>query len=120
MLSVDFHKRLGSFNLRPSFTAEDELVVLLGPSGSGKSQTLRAIAGLVKPDSGRIELPGAVVFDSEKRIDLAPQARNVGYVVQDLALFPHLTAAENIAFGLSGWPKQEQRARVAELVELLS
>ena len=64
--------------------------MLLGPSGSGKSLTLRAIAGLLKPDRGRIEVPDGVVFDSAQRVNLPPQARNVGYVVQNLALFPHL------------------------------
>ena len=119
MLAIHFEKRLGDFHLRPKFEAEDELVVLLGPSGSGKSLTLRAMAGLLQPDRGRIELPSGVVFDSERQIDLAPQARGVGYVVQDLALFPHLSVEENIAFGLHRWPKQAQRERVAELVELL-
>ena len=119
MLSIDFEKRVGGFNLRPRFDADDEMVVLLGPSGSGKSLTLRAIAGLLRPDSGRIELPSGPVFDSEAGMDLPPQARSVGYVVQDLALFPHLNVAENIAFGLHGWPKQAQRERVEELVELL-
>ena len=119
MLSVDFEKRLAGFHLRPRFAADDELVVLLGPSGSGKSLTLRAIAGLLRPDSGRIELPAGPVFDAALGLDLPPQARNVGYVVQDLALFPHLTVAENIAFGLYAWPREAQRERVAELVELL-
>lgn len=119
MLKVDFQKRLGDFHLRPSFEANEELVVLLGPSGSGKSLTLQAIAGLLRPDAGRIELPSGTVFDSEARIDTPPQARNVGYVVQDLALFPHLTVEENIAFGLHRWPRQEQVRRVQELVGLL-
>jgi molybdate transport system ATP-binding protein len=119
VLSIDFEKRVGEFHLRPRFDAEDEMVVLLGPSGSGKSLTLRAIAGLLTPDQGRIELPSGPVFDSAAGLDLAPQARSVGYVVQDLALFPHLSVAENIAFGLHGWPKEEQQARVRELVELL-
>jgi molybdate transport system ATP-binding protein len=120
MLSVDFEKQLSGFHLRPSFDADEGLIVLLGPSGSGKSLTLRAIAGLLRPDAGRIELPSGVVFDSAARIDVVPQARSVGYVVQDLALFPHLTVAENIAFGLHGWPKERQRERVRELVELMS
>jgi molybdate transport system ATP-binding protein len=119
VLSIDFQKRVGGFQLGPQFDADDEMVVLLGPSGSGKSLTLRAIAGLLRPDSGRIELPSGPVFDSAAGIDLPPQARSVGYVVQDLALFPHLSVAENIAFGLHGWPKQVQRDRVQELVELL-
>jgi molybdate transport system ATP-binding protein len=119
VLSVDFEKRLGDFVLRPRFSAADELVVLLGPSGAGKSLTLKAIAGLLKPDRGRIELPDGAAFDSEQGIDLPPQARNAGYVVQDLALFPHLSVAENIGFGLYGWSREQQRQRVAELVELL-
>jgi molybdate transport system ATP-binding protein len=86
MLSVEFETHLGSFHLRPSFTADDELVVLFGPSGAGKSLTLSALAGLLKPERGRIDLPDGTVFDSGRSIDLPPQLRNVGYVVQDLAL----------------------------------
>jgi molybdate transport system ATP-binding protein len=119
MLSVSIEKRLGAFTLRPGFTANDELVVLLGPSGSGKSLTLRAIAGLLTPDAGRIELPDGPVFDAAAGLNLPPQSRSVGYVVQDLALFPHLTVAENIAFALNRWPHAQQRERVAELIELL-
>ena len=70
VLTVDFRKTVGSFELAPAFAAEQELVVLFGPSGSGKSLTLRAIAGLLKPDAGRIELPEQVVFSSEQRIDV--------------------------------------------------
>ncbi len=119
MLSVEFEKTLGGFHLRPRFVAEDELVVLLGPSGSGKSLTLRAIAGLLRPDRGRIELPQGVVFDSQAHIEAPPQERGVGYVVQNLALFPHLTVAENIGFAIDRWKRPERQQRVAELVELL-
>ncbi|HWO74181.1 MAG TPA: ABC transporter ATP-binding protein [Dehalococcoidia bacterium] len=119
MLAVDFEKRVGDFHLRPRFEAEDEFVVLLGPSGAGKTLTLRAIAGLFRPDRGRIELPGGVAFDSARGIDVPPQSRSLGYVVQGLALFPHLTVAENLAFALYRLPRREQQARVRELVELL-
>jgi molybdate transport system ATP-binding protein len=119
MLSVDFEKRVGGFHLRPRFEADDEMVVLLGPSGAGKSLTLRAIAGLLTPDRGRIEVPDGVAFDSDRGINLPPQSRNVGYVVQNLALFPHLTVAENIGFALSRWPRPDRQRRVAELVVLL-
>jgi molybdate transport system ATP-binding protein len=119
MLSVDFEKRVGNFRLRPQFKADDEMVVLLGPSGSGKSLTLRAIAGLLTPDEGRIEMPDGVVFDSTRGINRPPQSRNVGYVVQNLALFPHLTVEENVGFALSGWARPQREARVGELVELL-
>jgi molybdate transport system ATP-binding protein len=117
--SDDFDKRLGDFHLRPAFDAEDELVVLLGPSGAGKSLTLRAIAGLLTPDRGRIELPDGPVFDAASRIDLPPQSRNVDYVVQDLALFPHLSVTANIGFGLAAWRRADREARVQELIELL-
>ncbi len=119
MLSVDFEKRVGNFHLRPRFEADDEMVVLLGPSGSGKSLTLRAIAGLLTPDRGRIEVPDGLVFDSEHGLNLPPQSRNVGYVVQNLALFPHLSVEQNIGFALSSWPRAQRDARIGELVALL-
>src|SRR5688572_31601248 len=115
MLSVDFEKQVGNFHLRPKFEADEEMVVLLGPSGSGKSLTLRAIAGLLTPDRGRIEVPDGVVFDASMRFNLPPQNRNVGYVVQNLALFPHLSVAENIGFSLSRWPSGQRQQRVVEL-----
>jgi len=120
VIRASIQKRLGDFALDVTFDAGHETVVLFGHSGSGKSVSLAAIAGLLRPDAGRIEVGGRAVFDSQHGIDLPPQRRNVGYVVQQLALFPHLTAAENIAYGLVGRPKQERRRRVAELVTLLS
>jgi molybdate transport system ATP-binding protein len=78
------------------------------------------VAGLLRPDSGHIEVGGRVVFDSETGVDLPPQRRNLGYVVQQLALFPHLTAFENIAYGLVGSSKDTRTRRVRELVSLLS
>ena len=120
MFSIDVEARVGKFHLQPSFTADNEFVVLFGPSGCGKSLTLQAVAGLLAPDRGRIELPGgAVAFDAEAGVNLPPQRRSVGYVVQELALFPHMTAAQNIAFGLAGWPSARRRQRVTELLALL-
>jgi molybdate transport system ATP-binding protein len=120
MLEVDFERTVGEFQLQPSFEAGNELVVLFGPSGCGKSLTLQAIAGLLAPDNGRIELPaGRVAFDAASNINMPPQARNVGYVVQDLALFPHMTARQNIEFALSGWSKDQRSQRVEHLVTLL-
>lgn len=118
-LEVDFEKRLGDFHLRPRFEAENEMVVLFGASGSGKSLTLKVIAGLLRPDRGRIRIPSGTAFDSETGTNLPPQRRNVGYVVQDLGLFPHLTVAENLGFALDRLPVGERRERVAELVRLL-
>jgi molybdate transport system ATP-binding protein len=121
MLSVDIQRHIGVFHLRPRFEAGNELVVLFGPSGCGKSLTLQTVAGLLTPDSGHIDLPGGrVAFDAESGTNLPPQERSVGYVVQDLALFPHMTAVNNIEFGLSAWPKQRRTARISQLVTLLS
>ena len=120
MLSVDFSARKGAFLLQPRFEARDELAVIIGASGSGKSLTLKAIAGLLTPDSGEIILPdGAVAFRSSGKIDMEPQRRSVGYVVQDLALFPHLTVRQNIAFALDGRPRAEAQRRTDELIALL-
>jgi len=120
VLEVDIRRQIGDFQLDVAFTAASETVVLFGHSGSGKSMTLASIAGLVRPDAGSIRIGERTVFDTPRGIDLPPQHRNVGYVVQQLALFPHLTAAQNIAYGLAGRPREEQRARVAELVVLLT
>ena len=79
-LYVDIEKQLGAFRLRSQFEAQDETTALLGASGCGKSMTLKCIAGIVTPDRGRIELGGRVLFDSEKKIDLPPQQRRVGYL----------------------------------------
>jgi molybdate transport system ATP-binding protein len=120
MFRIDIEKRVGDFDLRPAFQADDEMVVLFGPSGCGKSLTLRAVAGLLTPDRGRIELPdGSVAFDAAGGVDLQPQMRNLGYVVQELALFPHMTARENIEFGITGWPKERRREQSERLVTML-
>jgi len=118
VLRIDIDTVVGNFHLRPQFEAGNELVVLFGPSGCGKSLTLSAVAGLLRPRVGRIELPGGVVaFDSALAIDLPPQERSVGYLVQELALFTHMTVAGNIAFAIAAWPAQRRSARVAHLVE---
>lgn len=101
---VSIEKRLHSgkkgFTLKSRFDSRDSRVVLLGPSGSGKSLTLKAIAGLLKPDSGRIVVRGRVLFDSRTGVDLPARNRNVGFLFQDYALFPHLSVRDNVAFGL--------------------
>ena len=90
MLSADIRKRLGSFELNVKFEAANETLALLGASGSGKSVTLRCLAGILKPDAGRIVLNGRVLFDSDKRINLSPQERRIGYLFQQYALFPNM------------------------------
>ena len=98
-ISVDIEKKLGSFHLRVAFEAENETMALLGASGCGKSMTLRCIAGIVRPDRGRIVLNGRTLFDSERHIDLPPQQRGVGYLFQQYALFPHMTVEKNVCAG---------------------
>ena len=96
-------------------------ITLLGPSGCGKTTTLRMIAGLETPTSGRILIDGVPVFDSEKGINLPPNKRDIGFLVQNYALWPHMTVYENIAFGLEmlKWDKARIRKRVDELLALL-
>jgi molybdate transport system permease protein len=111
-LEVAIEKRISNFSLAVEFTADRIPIGLLGPSGSGKSMTLRTIAGLEKPDRGRIVLHGRVLFDSARGINVPPRERRVGLLFQKYALFPHLTVSENIAFGLRRLPKPEQARRV--------
>ena len=99
-ISVDIYKKLGNFELSVKFEAGNEVTALFGASGCGKSMTLRCIAGIMKPDRGRIVLNDKVLFDSEKKINLTPQKRNVGYLFQQYALFPNMTVKKNIECGL--------------------
>ncbi len=118
-LDVTLRKALPGFTLDVQWTAGDGVAVLFGPSGAGKSLTLACLAGLVPPDAGRIVVDGRVLFDSAAGIDLPPQARRVGFVFQSLALFPHLTVAENVGFGLRDRPRAERERTVREIVERL-
>ena len=99
-LEVTIAKRFEGFALHADFAAGNTAAAILGASGCGKSMTLRCIAGVVKPDSGRIVLDGRVLFDSEKGIDLPPQQRNVGLLFQNYALFPNMTVEQNILCAL--------------------
>ena len=119
-LEVDIEKRLGSFHLRAAFSCGREFMGILGASGCGKSMTLKCIAGIEKPDRGRIVLDSRVLFDSEKRINLPPQQRRVGYLFQDYALFPGMTVRENILCGLHREKdKQKREKRTEDMLELL-
>lgn len=113
MLEVKIKKRLGAFHLDVDFKAEQGVTGLLGASGCGKSMALKCIAGIVRPDEGRIVLDGRVLFDSEKHINLPPQQRHVGYLFQNYALFPNMTVEGNIAAGIRGNHKTK---RVEELI----
>ena len=112
-LQVNIDKPLATFPLRVAFDADANALGILGASGSGKSMTLRCIAGVETPASGRIVLNKRVLFDSEKGINLPSHQRRVGLLFQTYALFPHLTMAENIAFGLQHLPQVDRLQRVS-------
>ncbi|MEJ5247385.1 MAG: ABC transporter ATP-binding protein [Caldilinea sp.] len=117
MLAVRLYKRLPSFDLDLTLEAPPGVTALFGPSGAGKSMTLACIAGLARPDAGRIALNGFVFYDAAARVNVPPQRRRIGYVMQDYLLFPHLTVGENVAFGLHRLPRREREARVAAMLE---
>ncbi|MET3130262.1 molybdate transport system ATP-binding protein [Oxalobacteraceae bacterium GrIS 1.11] len=119
-LDLDIHTTVRSskrsFTLRVQCASDSRRIVIYGPSGAGKSLTLKAIAGLLTPERGHIRLQGRTLFDRAAGIDLAPQARNVAYLFQDYALFPHLTVRQNVGFGLArGWLNPRRSAREASV-----
>ena len=115
-LYVDVEKELGGFHLNVKLEAGDETLALLGASGCGKSLTLKCIAGIERPDRGRIVLDDRVLFDSEKKIDLPPQARRTGLMFQSYALFPHMTVLQNIRAGANRDPDKGKRQAAVEAV----
>ena len=115
-LLVDIKKKLKEFTLEIDFKTDGESLGILGASGSGKSMTLKCIAGVETPDEGRIVLNGKTLFDSRKGINLKPQDRNIGYLFQSYALFPHMTVEENIGIGLN-LHKTEKELRIREIIE---
>lgn len=115
-LVVDIKKKLKGFSLHIAFETHGDYLGILGASGSGKSMTLKCIAGIETPDEGHIILNDKILFDSKKKINLKPQDRNVGYLFQNYALFPHMTIEENIGIGLK-LPSEEKKQRINELIE---
>jgi molybdate ABC transporter permease protein len=113
-LSLNICKTVSGFALNVGFEIDQEVLGILGASGSGKSMTLRCIAGLETPNCGQIVLTGRVLFDSAKGIDVPSKDRRIGFLFQNYALFPHMTVAQNIAFGLQHLSKAEQTQRVTE------
>lgn len=115
---VDIEKTLGNFRLKVAFEAGNETLALLGASGSGKSMTLKCIAGIETPDKGRIVVDDVVLFDSEKHIDLTPQQRHTGLMFQNYALFPNMTVLQNIRAGANREPdKKKREAAVAAVMD---
>jgi molybdate transport system ATP-binding protein len=117
-LSIKIVKQVNGFRLEADWRIENELAVLFGYSGAGKSLTLQLIAGFLKPDTGRIAANGEVLFDSQEGINLPPQRRSLGYVFQDLALFPHMTVRQNITYGATGLYRLARRQRLEEMLEV--
>ncbi len=117
MIEVAVLKRYPGFTLDAAWNAGDEVVTLFGPSGAGKSLTLQCLAGLLRPDVGRIVVNGRTFDDTAAAVHLPPQARRLGYVFQGYALFPHLTVAENVGFGLRNRSPAERRRRVPETLD---
>ncbi|MFQ6112103.1 MAG: ABC transporter ATP-binding protein [Nitrospinota bacterium] len=115
-LELDIGKELPGFRLEVSLEEQEGIHVLFGPSGAGKSLTLLCIAGFMKPDRGRISINGQGVFNGEKGLDVQPQARRVGLVPQDYALFPHMNVFQNLAYGLRG---ANRRERVRDMMAFL-
>lgn len=124
MIDVDItltvRDRARRFDLAARFATEASFVALYGPSGSGKSLTLQALAGLRRPGAGHVRLAGRTLFDAACSIDVPPSRRRLGYLFQNYALFPHLSVRQNIGFGLGSWcrrPSAADARRVQELIE---
>jgi molybdate transport system ATP-binding protein len=121
-LDVRLVKRLPGFTLDVAWSAGDGVAVLFGPSGAGKTLTLQCLAGLLRADEGRIVVDGRVLFDADARgarVDVPPQARRVGYVFQGYALFPHLSVADNVGFGLRDLPAVRRAEKTAQVLDRL-
>lgn len=117
-LSVRIGKTLGkAFSLAAEFEAETGITILFGPSGSGKSTVLNCIAGLIAPETGRIALGARVLFDSKGGVNVPARSRSVGYLFQNLALFPHLTVEQNVKYGLAKMPATVREERTATILE---
>lgn len=100
MINIDIFKKLNYFDLNVKLQVDKEVLVIQGASGSGKTSIFDCVCGINKPDKGRIELNGNTVYSSEEKINLPLRERNIGYVFQNYALFPHMTVKENVLFGI--------------------
>lgn len=118
ILEASMSYQRGSFTLHAQFALRSQWTVLFGASGAGKTTLLRILAGLTQPSSGSIRLGKNQVLDTGSKIKIAPARRKIGFVTQQAALFPHLAARENIAFGLNQWTQPAREARVEELLHV--
>lgn len=119
MLEVDVSIRRGAFRVEAAFTSDAPIVALFGRSGAGKSTIVHAIAGVVRPERGRIVVGGRTLFDSAAGIDVPPERRRVGYVFQDALLFPHMSVRANLAYGETLTPPAERFVDTARVIALL-
>ena len=119
MISIDVTLKLDGFRLAPKLQVGPGITVLFGQSGAGKTLTLEAVAGLLTPDRGRIAIHDRPVFDATAGLNVPPYDRRLGYVVQSYALFPHLTVAQNVAYGVFDLPRPERVERVNILLRTL-
>lgn len=115
-LVCDITKKFPEFHISVRMAFKEEMVVLFGPSGSGKSSVLNMISGILKPDEGSIKINGKDIYDSKKGINIPIRTRKIGYVFQDIALFPHMTVFNNIAYGIREKQKKEIEKKVADLL----
>ncbi len=118
-VQVDVRRRFRSFTLDVRFGATANRIVLFGPSGAGKSLTLRAIAGIFRPDACRIEIAGQVMEDTAAGVRLAPNKRRAGYVPQGYGLFPHMTVTQNVLYGLGAMSTAEREGKLKAMLELV-
>jgi molybdate transport system ATP-binding protein len=116
---LDFELRRGSFRRAIAIRSDRRVIALVGASGAGKTSLLHAIAGLLRPQSGRIEVAGRCLFDAERGIDVPAHRRRIGVVFQDARLFPHLVVRRNQLYGLHGEARREPRFALDAIVELL-
>ena len=119
MLVVDVEKRFGDVTIAARFTSDDGATALFGPSGSGKTTIVNMIAGLVRPDRGRLMYRGRLLFDAPAGVNIPPHRRRFGYVFQDGRLFPHLSVARNLDYGRRMCGLARDRAETARIVDLL-
>ncbi|WWS80700.1 ATP-binding cassette domain-containing protein [Agrobacterium vitis] len=119
MLEIDIHHRQGTFDLEADLQLGPGLTVLFGPSGSGKTTMINAVAGLIRPDQGRITFDDRVWSDAQSGVFLPPHRRRIGYVFQEARLFPHLSVRANLTYGRYFTPKAERREDLSRICDLL-
>jgi molybdate transport system ATP-binding protein len=119
VLEVAVARKLGLLDLRVDLSLGAEVMLVAGPNGAGKSTLLRLLLGVLSPDAGRIVVEGRILYDAEQGIDVAAEDRELGYLPQDYALFPHLDVMRNAMFGLAQLPRAERIRRAGEWLERL-